>query len=417
MRPSNPFPQTIRSMKLKRRTLPVVIGVLLVLQLLVPYGGWVVLLVGLGGVWLIAVLWARSLASGLGVTRETRFTWKHVGDTLLERFTLTNGRWAPAEWLELIDHSTLFGGKVVTGVSGHSFIGRYKQAVCRRRGLFTVGPTTLRSGDPFGIYEVEVNDPSTASLMVMPHIIHLPGVDVASGGRAGEGRPHRVILERTVSTSTVTEYSPSDSLNWIHWPTSARLGSLFVRQFDNTPGADWWIALDLDAEAQVGEDENSTEEAAIVVAASLADRALRERQSVGLAADDGRVWLPPRSDAGQRWEILRALALAATTDATLGALLRNLRRTMRGSSSLIIISASTNPDWVGDLYPLLQLGTVPTVLLLDPISFGGSASLSAVIDALARAGVRHRIIPKERLETEPAVSKSGRLELTNWKLL
>jgi uncharacterized protein (DUF58 family) len=190
-----------------------------------------------------------------------------------------------------------------------------------------------------------------------------------------------------------------------------------VRQFDNTPGADWWIALDLDEEAQVGEEENSTEEAAIVVAASLSDRALRERQSVGLAADDGRVWLPPRSDAGQRWEILRALALASTTDSTLGALLRNLRRSMHGSSSLIIISASTNPDWVGDLYPVLQMGTVPTVLLMDPISFGGSASLSAVIDALARAGVRHSIIPKELLETEPTVGKSGRLELTSWKPL
>ena len=404
-------------MKLKRRMLPVVIGVLLVLQLLVPYRGWVVLLVGLGGVWIVAALWARSLASGLVVTRETRFTWKHVGDTLLERFTLTNGGWAPAEWLELIDHSTLFGGKVVTGVSGHSFVGRHKQAVCRRRGLFTVGPTTLRSGDPFGIYAVEVNDPSTASLMVMPHIVHLPGVDVASGGRAGEGRPRRVLLERTVSTSTVTEYSPSDSLNWIHWPTSARLGSLFVRQFDNTPGADWWIALDLYEEAQVGEDENSTEEAAIVVAASLADRALRERQSIGLAADDGQVWLPPRSDAGQRWEILRALALASTAKSPLGALLRKLRRTMREPSSLIIISPSTNPDWVGDLYPLLQLGTVPTVLLLDPLSFGGSTSLSAVIDALARAGVRHSIIPKELLEADSTLNKSGRLELTSWKSL
>jgi uncharacterized protein (DUF58 family) len=330
---------------------------------------------------------------------------------------LTNERWASAEWLEMIDHSTLLGGKVVTGVSSHAIVGRHKQTVCRRRGLFTVGPTTLRSGDPFGIYEVEVHDPSSASLMVMPHIVHLPGVDVASGGRAGEGQPRRVFLERTVSASTVAEYSPSDSLNWIHWPTSARLGSLFVRHFDNTPGADWWIALDLDEQAQVGEEENSTEEAAIVVAASLADRALREQQSVGLAADDGRVWLPPRSGAGQRWEILRALALASITDSTLGVLLRNLRRTMRGSSSLIIISPSTNPDWVGDLYPLLQLGTVPTVLLLNPISFGGSESLSAVIDALARAGIRHSIIPKELLGTEPAASKRARMELTSWEPL
>ena len=417
MKRSKPTPQLIRSTKLKRPALPIVIGVLIALQLLVPYRGWVVLLVGLGGAWLIATLWARSLASGLEVERETRFTWKHVGDTLLERFTLTNRRWASAEWLELIDHSTLLGGKVVTGVSGHSFVGRHQQAVCRRRGLFTIGPTTLRSGDPFGIYEVEVHDPSTASLMVMPRIVHLPGVEVASGGRAGEGRSRRVLLERTVSAATVTEYSPRDSLNWIHWPTSARLGSLFVRQFDNTPGSDWWIALDLDEQAHVGEDENSSEEAAIVIAASLAEKAIQSHQPVGLAADDGKVWLPPSTDAGQRWEIMRALALASTSGSSLGASLQNLRGSLRGLSSLIIISPSTNPDWVGDLYPLLQMGTVATVLLLDPASFGGSASLSAVIEALARAGVRHSVIPRELLVAEPEKLKAGRLELTSWEPL
>jgi len=178
MRRSKTLPQPTRSIKLKQRLLPMTVGLLLVLQLLVPYRAWVVLLVGLGGVWLIGALWARSLASGLRVTRETRFSWKQVGDTLLERYTLTNDGWAPAEWLELIDHSTLLGSTVVMGVPGQSSLRRHKQVTCRRRGLFTLGPTTLRSGDPFGIYEVEVYDPSTASLMVMPPIVQLPGVEV-----------------------------------------------------------------------------------------------------------------------------------------------------------------------------------------------------------------------------------------------
>ncbi|MFQ5923036.1 MAG: DUF58 domain-containing protein [Anaerolineales bacterium] len=417
MRPSNTLPQPTFSIKLKRRLLPIIVGLLLVLELLVPYRGWVVLLVGLGGVWLIATLWARSLASGLGVARETRFSWKQVGDTLLERYTMTNDGWAPAEWLELIDHSTVLGSTVVMGVPGHSSLRRHKQVICSRRGLFTLGPTTLRSGDPFGIYEVELHDPSTASLMVMPPIVQLPGVEVGPGRRTGEGRPLQVLLERTVSSSRVTDYFPGDSLNWIHWPTSARLNSLYVRRFDSTPAADWWIVLDLDNAVQVGQGQDSTEEAAIVLAASLADRALRERHPVGLTADEGKIWLPPRADAAQRWEILLALTLASTSESTLSELLRGLRSSIQDFSSLIIISSSTNGEWVGDLIPLVLRGAVPTVLLLDPISFGGSASLSKTVEALARTGIHHTIIQKEQLEPIGSNAREERLEVTNWEPL
>ena len=415
--PSSALAQPTRSIKLKRRLLPIIVAVLLVLELFVPYRGWVVLLVGLGGVWLIGALWAQSLASGLRVTRETRFSWKHVGDTLLERYTLTNDGWASAEWLELVDHSTVFGSIVVTGIPGHSSLRRHKQTVCNRRGAFTLGPTTMRSGDPFGIYEVEVQDPSTASLMVMPPIMPLPGVEVAAGGRAGEGRPRQVLLERTVSSSRVAEYAPGDSLNWIHWPTSARLDSLHVRRFDSTPAADWWIVLDLDQAVQVGHEQDSTEEAAIVIAASLADRALRQRQPVGLTADEGKIWLPPRADAAQRWEILLALTLASTCESTLGDLLRGLRNSIRASSSLIIISSSTSGEWVGDLLPLMWRGCVPTVLLLEPASFGGSASGSKATVALSRAGIRHDVIRKELLERVAPDTREERLEVTNWEQL
>ena len=417
MRSSKSLPQPTRSIKLKRRLLPIAVGLLLVLELLVPYRGWVVLLVGLGGVWLTGALWARSLASGLRVTRETRFSWKQVGDTLLERYTLTNNGWASAEWLELVDHSTVFGSTVVIGVPGHSSLRRHKEVICNRRGAFTLGPTTLRSGDPFGIYEVEVHDPSTASLMVMPPILQLPGVEVAPGSRAGEGRPRPVMLERTVSSSRVAEYAPGDSLKWIHWPTSARLDSLYVRRFDSTLAADWWIVLDLDQAVQVGHEQDSTEEAAIVIAASLADRALRERRPVGLTADEGKIWLPPRADATQRWEILLALTIASTSESTLGDLLRGLRNSIRASSSLIIISSSTSGEWVGDLLPLMWRGCVPTVLLLEPASFGGSASVSNVVAALSTAGIRHDIIRKELLERVAPDSREKRLEVTNWEPL
>ncbi len=60
------------------KLIPILWTVMLVIQLAFPYRGWVIMLVGLGGAWLLARLWARSLAEGLNLERETRFHWSRV---------------------------------------------------------------------------------------------------------------------------------------------------------------------------------------------------------------------------------------------------------------------------------------------------------------------------------------------------
>ena len=182
--------------------LPALVGLLLVLQVVRPYRGWWVLLVGLSGAWLVSYLWARSLARGLQLTRELRFGWAQVGDELVERFSLANEGWASAPWVEVEDHSTMpdYSASRGTGVARGSWIKWHKEAVCTRRGLFTLGPTSLRAGDPFGLYTVTLRYPASLPLMVLPPIVPLPAIEVAPGGRAGEGRPRPSAVERSVSS-------------------------------------------------------------------------------------------------------------------------------------------------------------------------------------------------------------------------
>jgi uncharacterized protein (DUF58 family) len=171
-------------LQLNTRFLAVLVALLLVLQLVAPYRGWLILLVGLGGGWLVGYLWARSLARGLCLTREMRFGWAQVGDRMQERFSLVNQAWAPGLWVEVVDHSTLAGYQAsrVTSVGGRDSIRWHTEGVCTRRGLFTLGPTSLRAGDPLGLYTVNLHYPSWTTLMVMPPIVSLPTIEVASGG-------------------------------------------------------------------------------------------------------------------------------------------------------------------------------------------------------------------------------------------
>lgn len=405
-------------LQLNTRLVPALVGLLVVMQLIVPYRGWLILLIGLGGLWLICYLWAKSLATGLQLRREMRFDWAQVGDQLEERFTLTSEGWtAPGLWVEVIDHSTVPGYQPsrVSGISSRSESRWQTQLVCSRRGLFRLGPTTVRTGDPFGLYTVSLHYPESTTLTVTPPIIPLLAIEVAPGGRAGEGRPQPDALERTVSAASVREYLPGDSLRVIHWPTSARRGSLYSRLLEGTPAGDWWIFLDLNGEVQVGQGQNSTEEHSVILAASLASQGLQAGRNVGLVCHGQElVWLPPEAGDIRLWAILRALALVTPGQRSLAELLLRVRPAFGQLASLVIITPDTSSQWLEAMVPLLRRGVVATVLLLDPVSFGANRDLAGSIALLAELGISHYTITRDMLDRPEA--RPGKRGQWEWRV-
>jgi len=334
-----------------------------------------------------------------------RYGWAQVGDQLQERFTLANKGWAPALWVAILDHSNLPGYSVSTvrGIGERAVMHWFEEEICSRRGLYSLGPTSVETGDPFGFYTVCLEYPTSVTMMVMPPVVHLPSLDVAPAGRAGEGRHRTHALEHAVSASSIREYLPGDSLHWIHWPTTARRGEPFVRTFDATPSSDWWILLDMDRHVQAGEGQRATEEHGIILAASLADRGLRMGKAIGLATHgDDLVWLPPRLGAGQRWQILRALALVGSGEHSLAELLTSTQPTLKQRSGLVVITPNVEGHWLDSVALLLRRGIVPTVLLLDRTSFGGQGDASRTMLALETMGVTHYLITPDLLDQPKA---------------
>ncbi len=401
-------------MELRAWLVPILLLVVVVTQLLEPYRGWRILIVGLGGVLIGSWFWTRSLMRHLDLTRQMRFGWAQVGDRLIERFTVHNGGWAPGVWVEVLDQSTLPGYLISrgTGISSFDLIRWHTEAVCQRRGLFTLGPTQLRTGDPFGIFSATIDFPASLPLLVLPPIAPLPSIEVAPGGRSGEARPRANIVDRTVSAATVREYTTGDSQRHIHWRTSARHGELFVRQFESTPSGDWWIVLDMDEHVQVGVNEDLTDEHGVVLAASLADRGVRMRRAVGIVAQgEELVWMPPAEGEGQRWEILRSLALVTRGETPFAEVLARVGPSIGQRASLVLITPSPETAWVEELVTMIRRGVVPTVMLLDPVSFGGSGTMDPVKAALANLRVAYYEITKDVLDLpEVRPGRQGQLE-------
>jgi uncharacterized protein (DUF58 family) len=213
-------------------------------------------------------------------------------------------------------------------------------------------------------------------------------------------------LEVTTNAAGVRDYAPGDQINRIHWPTTARLDSIMVKTFDLEPSGDLWIVLDMDAAVQAGEGEESTEEYGVILAASLSSQTLRENRAVGLVAygtnprRDGRAAEPlpvlvlPQKGTAHQWRILQALAtVRAGGRWPLEQVLAEMNRNLGRGMTLAVITPSCDPGWVAGLLPPMRRGVTPTVVLLDPVSFGGQGNAGALAGLLADLGVSsHRIV-------------------------
>jgi uncharacterized protein (DUF58 family) len=298
--------------------------------------------------------------------------------------------------------------RLVSDVEPNASRRRQSVHLFNQRGFYTLGPTRLRTSDPFGIYTLTLRDMHSSSVLVMPPQLPLTQLKLAPGGWAGDRHRRRGIIEREFSEIGVRNYLPGDSLRRIHWHASAHGDSLMVRQLEAATSDDWMIFVDLDAAVQLGAGKDLTLELVIVVAASLAMRGWKERRRVGLAlVGPELVWLEPRSDPAQRWRIQRALAMAKEGHRSLGELISLAGPTQTTTS--IVITPTTDPAWVAASRSHYG-GNSMMALLVDPTEFGNKADQNTLVSALARNGISLARMPRSLLEEAYPISVQGDLE-------
>ena len=214
--PSYISPST--TFRLNSKILPLIVLVLSILVIVDSYRGWVILLIPLAGTWLIATIWVLALAKGLNILREIRLGWAQVGDRLEERFILSNAARLPALWVEVVGQTNMpdYWANQVRAVKGKSETRWQIRGVCTRRGVYTLGPTSISTYDPFGLYKLSIQNPASTTLIVAPQVIPLPFIQVAPGGLVGEGTLRNKSLEQDINSTGVREYFPGDQMRTIH---------------------------------------------------------------------------------------------------------------------------------------------------------------------------------------------------------
>ena len=197
---------------------------------------------------------------------------------------------------------------------------------------------------------------------------------------------------------------------------TARHQTTYVRMLEGAPAGDWWILLDFDKEVQAGEGWESTPELGVILAASLADRGLRARRAVGLlASGQPPVWIRPQAGEHRRWDILRSLALLEPAGPSLAELIEHVGPTLGRQASLIVITPSTQSEWLSPLAHLLWRGITPTVLLMDPATFGESQNADSLAALLGDMGIPRFVLSRDLLHRPEA--RPGWRGQWEWRLM
>ncbi|MBN1681597.1 MAG: DUF58 domain-containing protein [Anaerolineae bacterium] len=340
-----------------------------------------------------AFLWSWTAVNWIQIGRYTYARRAQVGGTLDETFIIRNTSLLPKLWLEVRDHSTLpdhHASHVVPALLPRRQYKWDTHTVCTRRGEYILGPLTVVSGDPFGLFQSPRQIAAMSSIIVYPptvpvHRFATP-IGTLSGGEAVRRRAHFI----TTNAAGIRDYQPGDSFNRIHWRSTARRDRLLVKEFELDPLADAWIYLDLSADslverpqAQAGVDPiyamppnlpPSTEEYAITAAASLAQYFINKSRALGFVTySPHREILQPDRGPRQLSRILEILAIARSeTDRSLYQMLTLEADYLSRGMTLVIVTAAQDERWAAEVHTLCRRGIRVICVLIDPHSFGAA---------------------------------------------
>ncbi|WP_344204059.1 DUF58 domain-containing protein [Aeromicrobium alkaliterrae] len=202
----------------------------------------------------------------------------------------------------------------------------------QRRAIIPVGPVLSVRSDPFALFRREQPLTEDHLLYVHPRTVRLESS--ATGLiRDLEGQTVRKLSTSDVAFHALRPYVPGDDRRYIHWKSTARTGTLMVRQFEETRRSHLLVALSTRLDDYGTDDEF---ELAVSVAGSLGVQCLGEGQTLSGSTSTRRL----RTPTVQQWLDQLAGVEYEPTSPRLSELVRRLVREVSGASVAVLVCGS-----------------------------------------------------------------------------
>ena len=245
------------------------------LWLLAAYAG--IVMVG-GGLWLSSQ-WHRSTVA----FRHAGPIECEVGDSFEVVIDVTNRSKLPVAWLlveDLLPASAYLrppaaleieGSRIeVMLLKGEQMKQLQYRVTCRRRGYFQIGPTVLETGDLMGLSRRYRLGAAPQYILVLPKVVALSGYDIASSRPIGEIQIRDALMQDPTRMMGIRQWQIGDPLRSVHWPATARTGTLHTKIYEPTTIAGATLILDLHRDTNPADQEPIRSDLAITTAASIA---------------------------------------------------------------------------------------------------------------------------------------------------
>jgi uncharacterized protein (DUF58 family) len=285
----------------------------------------------------IAVGTLAMLAAGLltvavrpAVTLSRRISPQRlsVGEEATARITVTNRSRLPALPFTAVDR---VGERDLTIPVPPLAAGAERELTCpvpaHRRGRLRLGPLTVQRRDPFGLFVWAERQAVDGVLWVHPRVHPLPALPVGTV-LDYEGRSTDTPRLGTVTFTSLRDYVPGDDPRRIHWKSTARAGTLIVKEHVDTTEPTTTVVLDTS-----------------YVDPALFEHAVEVAASVSLRLSGATAQEP--SDVVSTMDRL-ALATATGTGTDTAQLLNTINRAQPGGA-LVVVTGPVEPGTLGRL--------------------------------------------------------------------
>tara|TARA_B110000014_G_C20105500_1_gene581209 strand:+ start:10 stop:1257 length:1248 start_codon:yes stop_codon:yes gene_type:complete len=266
---------------------------------------------------------------------------------------------------------------------------------CRLRGQFRLGNPSLRIYNPSFLFYYEADIESKSSLVVLPQIEQIEGVDLSTDfPKMYQG----ALPIRRIGTSGefygIREYFPGDDFKNINWRVFGRTRKLMVNQFEREDISDVMLVLDAREISGTGTILRNPLNYSCRAAASLTSFFLRSRNRVGLTIYGETVdVIPP--DTGERhlYRILTSLAeVKAAGSLGLHTVLGDLRNFTPRSPVMVISTLENDSTSTNALREITARGFKLTVIAPDTLDYDrDSRIISPTVYFTASASLDNKI--------------------------
>jgi uncharacterized protein (DUF58 family) len=234
----------------------------------------------------VSGLWLALTRLSIEVSRELRPPKIHAGSESRIDLLVTNRGSRRSPLLTLRDRvSGTRGALLVVNPLGPECSARAAYRFpTERRGVVTIGPLEVEVADPLGLARLVMPATGVSELIVYPSLHTVAPVPLTSGNDPMAGAEHPNALGRSGEDFyALRAYVVGDDLRRVHWPSTARLDDLMVRQ-DELP---WQGRATVVLDVRASRHDDETLERAVSAAASIVTAGARRQDLVRYVASDG----------------------------------------------------------------------------------------------------------------------------------